>query len=85
MKAHTFNDVDRLTEICELLKTDVSNGFKPSEDGTYDKIIDNLEECQEIIEIHERNCLNLCILGGLEAMLKYISSHPDAKARLVAC
>lgn len=44
MHQHQFNDVDRLKEICEELKKEVANDFK-TEDGTYDKTIDRLEEC----------------------------------------
>ena len=74
-----FRSVDRLKEVCEELKKDVENGFKNV------GVVDLLEECQELIEIHERNCLNLCLLGGLESLMKYITSHPDAEARIIAC
>lgn len=85
MNAHTFDDADRLREICEELKKDVDGKFQKDEDGTFAKILNLLEECQELIEIHERNCLNLSLLGGLEAILQYMLHHPDTEARMVAC
>ena len=84
MHEHTFNDADRLKEVCVELKKDIDGGFE-KKNGTYDHILGLLEECQELIEIHERNCLNLCLLGGLESLLKFIHSHPDNEARIIAC
>lgn len=69
MHAHTFDDADRLKEICEELRKDVDAKFEKGEDGTYGKTLNLLDKCQETIEMHERNCLNLSLLGGLEAIL----------------
>jgi len=44
MHEHSFNDADRLKEICEELVKDVANNFK-AEEGNYEKTIDRLEEC----------------------------------------
>ena len=49
MQQYTFNDADRLKEICTELKND--QDFKLEEN----KIFDLLDECEELIEIHERN------------------------------
>lgn len=64
MKQYTVDDAGRLEEICDQLKKDVGNDFKFDGD-----ICELLEECQELIELHERNCMNMTLLGGLEALL----------------
>lgn len=79
MKQYTFNDADRLKEICEQLKND--HNFKLNED----KIYELFDECEELIEIHERNQMNLCLLGGLECLLRYMLHHPSDKIRKICC
>lgn len=81
MQEYTFNDADRLKEVCKEFRNDVESEYKTE----YDKTCELLEEFQDIIEIHERNSLNLAMCGGLEDLLNYMLKHPDARARIIAC
>lgn len=76
LKQYTFNDADRLQELCKLL---------PNKENTSEKLIDILEELQELVELHPRNNLNLCLSGGMQEVLALILSHPDATVRKQAC
>lgn len=60
LKTYTYDDVDRLKQICDILKEDTESNFT-KEKGIFDLI----DELQEIIEIHERNSLNFAVMGGL--------------------
>jgi hypothetical protein len=44
-----------------------------------------LDELLELIELHNRNSLNLCISGGMEAIMDIIFHSPYARARQEAC
>lgn len=57
MKSFTFNDVDRLKEICEELKGHMSMGRE--------HLMGLLDELLEIVELHVRNSINLCLGGGM--------------------
>ena len=46
---------------------------------------DKLEELQNVIEIHERNSLNLARLGGIALLLNICMNHPSDEARSQAC
>jgi len=35
----------------------------------YARTLALLDECQELVEVHERNNLNLAILGGLNSII----------------
>jgi len=92
MEDYTFNDADRLKEICEEMSKDIDSKFTlvdgAPQDGQnmeYTKTLDLLDECQELVETHERNNLNLAILGGLNSIIKYILGHPDGEVRKIAC
>lgn len=66
LKDYTFNDVDRLKEVCTEMKKDVEGGFKIlSNEKAYEILLD----LEEIIEIHERNALNLSVMGGLHNLI----------------
>jgi len=76
MEAYSFNDADRLKEICESMRKDIESNFTsldgaPAQGQTleYTKTLDLLDECQELVETHERNNLNLAILGGLNSVI----------------
>jgi hypothetical protein len=76
MQEYTFNDADRLKDICEEMRKDVESKFvnldgAPEEglNKDYAKTLELLDECQELVEIHERNNLNLAILGGLNSII----------------
>jgi len=57
MAEYTFNDTDRLTDLCKELKE-----FK---EINTEKMMEMLEELQELVELHPRNNLNLCLTGGM--------------------
>jgi len=76
MQEYTFNDADRLKDICEEMRKDVESKFvhldgAPEEglNKDYAKTLELLDECQELVETHERNNLNLAILGGLNSII----------------
>jgi len=77
LKSYTFNDTDRLTEICKELQE------KKEIDKA--KMIDMLEELQELVELHPRNNLNLCLTGGMQEILAIILGYPDIETRKLAC
>lgn len=79
MKQYTVSDTDKLAELCKEMKKDIENGFK--EPGMLDK----LDQVQELIELHERNNLNLAVMGGLDSLMKYMEQHPDNAVRKMAC
>jgi len=92
MEEYTFNDADRLKEICDEMRKDIESKFihidgAPQEglNMEYTKTLDLLDECQELVEVHERNNLNLAILGGLNSIIQYIMGHPDGEVRKIAC
>ena len=92
MKQYTYKESDRLKEICETLAKDIKSGFTHIEKIDVDQegqdfplTYDLIDECQELIETHERNKYNLTKLGGLNSILHYILHHPNAKIRKIAC
>jgi len=76
MKEYTFSDTDRLQEICKLL---------PDKTHTDGKLCDMLDELQELVELHPRNNLNLCISGGMHELFALIIQHKNEKVRKLAC
>ena len=44
-----------------------------------------LTELQELVELHPRNNLNLCLSGGMKEIMALILSHPDVNVRRLAC
>ncbi len=77
LKAYTFNDTDRLQPICKELK---ENKEIPTPE-----LVNKLEELQELVELHPRNNLNLCLSGGMGEVLALIVSHTDTNVRKLAC
>mmetsp|Transcript_18080 Transcript_18080/g.13122 ORF Transcript_18080/g.13122 Transcript_18080/m.13122 type:complete len:87 (+) Transcript_18080:110-370(+) len=72
MKQYTFNDADKLKETCTFIKDHLS-GAKPLSD---EALLDNLDLLHELIELHPRNNLNLCVCGGMDSIIKLILEHP---------
>lgn len=81
LKEYTFNDTDKLTEICEELKKDVKDKYIISKD----EMLDRLDQLSEIVELHERNNLNLFLTGGLQALLQMAYEHPESEVRQESC
>ena len=79
MKQYTFSDTDKLKELCKLMKEDIEAGSKQPD------MVDKMDEVQELIELHERNNLNLAVMGGLDSVMKYIEKHPEPDVRKMAC
>ena len=77
MKQYTFNDVDRLKEVAVELK-----GHMEMEKG---KLVEMLDELLELIEIHVRNSLNLCLCGGMQTIIDIIFNKPHEEVRREAC
>jgi len=50
-----------------------------------DKLLANLDELEELIEIHPRNSLNLCLCGGMETLLNIMLENPIEEARRLGC
>lgn len=50
-----------------------------------DALITSLEDLQELIEVHERNSLNLAKSGGLGSLLKLVLCHKEARVRILCC
>jgi len=53
----------------------------PSED----ELVNLLEELQEIAELHPRNNINVCLMGGMQEILSLIFSHDSQRVRKIAC
>jgi hypothetical protein len=77
MKQYTFNDVDRLKEVATEVKEHMS---MPK-----GKLVDLLDELLELVELHVRNALNLCMSGGMQTLLDIVFSNPHEEARIAAC
>ena len=76
LKQYTFNDADRLQQICKEL---------PDQTRTAEGLVNLLTELQELVELHPRNNLNLCLSGGMTEVMSLIFSHPDPNVRRLAC
>lgn len=48
-------------------------------------MVDKMDQVQELIELHERNNLNLALMGGLHSVLEYMQRHPNKDVRKMAC
>jgi hypothetical protein len=74
LKQYTFNDVDRLKEICIELKGDQAVPAHMGMEKT--KILNLLDELMELLELHVRNSLNLCLCGGMATIMDIIFNSP---------
>ena len=78
MKENAVNDTDRMEEIIKDLKT---RRESESKELDHDKINDMLEELLDLVELHERNNLNMCIYGGMIELLSLGLSYPNDEVR----
>jgi Zn-dependent M16 (insulinase) family peptidase len=97
MKQYTFNDSDRLTELINQLKawsalssTHAASGNQaasmwPSGYPTDEAVVELLEELTDLAELHARNNLNLCLMGGMTELLSLIYSHESGVVRKQSC
>ena len=65
MKEYTFDDTNKMKELCEYMIKDIESGFTEKDAQT------KMEDLEEIIEIHERNSTNLARSGGLASLITY--------------
>jgi hypothetical protein len=77
LKAYTFNDVDKMKEVCDELK----HHLKMNKDN----LLYLLEEALELVELHPRNALNLCTSGGMQVILDIIFNNQIDEVRSSAC
>ena len=52
---------------------------------TEDEIVTLLEELTDLAELHPRNNLNLCLMGGMTELLSLIYSHESGQVRKATC
>ena len=67
LQAYTFDDVDRLKQLCEFIGQ--------PEKHSSSELAESLDEMLELVELHPRNNLNLCLSGGMVNILKLITTH----------
>merc|ERR1712159_745615 len=80
MKEYCVNDVDRMQEIIKALKQMRENpGAKETLD--HENMNEMLEELQDHVELHPRNNLNLCIMGGMIELLALAFGYPNESVR----
>lgn len=77
LKQYTFNDTDKLKEDCVELKNHalLENS----------RVIYLLEDVEELIEMHPRNSLNICICGGMQTMFDIVFNNTNGDSRRLAC
>ena len=76
MKQYTFNDADRLKEVSAELKSHLEMEAP--------RILELLDELTELVELHVRNSLNLCLCGGMQTLLQMAFESPSADVRAAA-
>lgn len=79
MKQYTFNDVDRLQQVVTQLKEDMAKPEK--ERMASEELISRLEELIDLVELHPRNNLNLCLSGGMQIVLALIFGNENPLIR----
>lgn len=62
-----------MKEVCEELKS--------HQTLEKDKLLQLLDELSELVELHPRNNLNLCLVGGLPTLLEIIFDNKDEEVR----
>lgn len=97
MKQYTFSDTDKLKETVDWMREDVEAGFKSegkcanrcnqnfNHIFTSSEMEQKLELLESLIEIHERNALNLARCGGVAILLNICLNHPEDEVRGLAC
>jgi len=73
MKQYTFDDSDKLKETSNFITKYASGEAK----YTTEQILEYLDLLLELIELHPRNNLNLCLCGGMESVFKLILSDQN--------
>lgn len=77
MKEYCVNEADRMEEIINGLKK-MREGYPSNKEQLdHDKMMEDLEELIDLVELHPRNNLNLCIMGGMFELLSLGFSYPN--------
>merc|ERR1712110_679136 len=84
LKQYTYNDTDRLKEIVTLLKEKREAGGEQTPEAN-EELEALIEELQDIVELHPRNNLNLCMSGGMHELLSLALAHPSEGVRKSVC
>jgi hypothetical protein len=71
------SDQDRIKAICIKLKNHLETST--------DKLLDLLDELEELMEIQARNNFNLCVCGGMETLISIIFLSPHNEVRRKCC
>ena len=58
---------------------------EPFVELTTEKLVELIEELTDLVELHPRNNLNLCLMGGMTEVLCLIFSHENDQVRKAAC
>ena len=53
--------------------------------GDEPDLLEVFEELSDLAEISRQNTVNMCMMGGLAALLKLICTHHDNEIRKAAC
>lgn len=52
---------------------------------TDDQLVSLLEEMEDLAELHPRNNLNVCLMGGMSELLFLCFKHPSERVRRQTC
>lgn len=58
---------------------------EPFVELTAEQLVELIEELTDLVELHPRNNLNLCLMGGMSEVLCLIFSHENDSVRKQAC
>jgi hypothetical protein len=58
---------------------------EPFVEVSVDELLELLEELSDLVELHPRNNLNLCLMGGMTEVLALVFSHDNDAVRKGAC
>ena len=50
-----------------------------------EKLLDCLDELLELVELHPRSSLNICLCGGMKVVMEIMFDSKDRDARKLAC
>ena len=83
MAKQTFDDKDRLKQIVGELKQQVpgSKAGKKDEEG----ISELFDELSELVAVNAANNYNICLMGGMTALLQIMVGHDSDDVRKQAC
>ena len=88
IQKYKFDDQDPVKQLVttiksksEEMKQRIRSGNRQEQAGDKDEIIELFEELGETLEISNQNCINVCHMGGLNAILEMIVVHEISDVR----